>query len=48
MDQIAQGMQETSRATGEFVAGVRQSQEAAEGLTQVATELRELASQYKV
>jgi methyl-accepting chemotaxis protein len=48
MDQIAQGMQETSRATGEFVAGVRQSQEAAEGLTRVATELRELASQYKV
>jgi hypothetical protein len=30
------------------VTGVRQSQEAAEGLTQVATELRELASQYKV
>src|SRR3954447_21834995 len=48
MDQIAQGMQETSHATGEFVAGVQQSQEAAEGLPRVAGELRELASQYKL
>src|SRR3954454_1462375 len=48
MDQIAQGMQETSHATGEFVAGVQQSQAAAEGLSRVAGELRELASQYKV
>jgi methyl-accepting chemotaxis protein len=48
MDQIAQGMQETSSATGEFVAGVQQSQEAAESLSQVATGLRELAAQYKV
>jgi methyl-accepting chemotaxis protein len=48
MDQIAQGMQETSQATGEFVAGVQQSQTAAEGLNQVAAELQELAAQYKV
>jgi methyl-accepting chemotaxis protein len=41
-------MQETSSATGEFVAGVQQSQEAAESLSQVATGLRELAAQYKV
>jgi methyl-accepting chemotaxis protein len=48
MDQIAQGMQETSQATGEFVAGVQQSQAAAEGLNAVASELQELAGQYKV
>jgi methyl-accepting chemotaxis protein len=48
MDQIAQGMTETSQATGEFVAGVQQSQAAAEGLSQVASELQELAGQYKV
>jgi methyl-accepting chemotaxis protein len=48
MDQIAQGMQETSQATTEFVAGVQQSQTAAEGLNQVAAELQELAAQYKV
>src|SRR5690242_4498405 len=48
MDQIAQGMQETSHATTEFVAGVQQSQAAAEQLSGVAAELRELASQYKL
>jgi len=48
MDQIAQGMQETSQATTEFVAGVQQSQVAAEGLNKVASELQELAAQYKV
>ncbi|HEY1594033.1 MAG TPA: methyl-accepting chemotaxis protein [Thermoleophilaceae bacterium] len=48
MDQIARGMQETSQATGEFVAGVQQSQTAAEGLNAVAGQLQELASQYKV
>jgi methyl-accepting chemotaxis protein len=48
MDQIAQGMQETSGATGEFVAGVQQSQQAAEELSRVAGGLRELASQYKL
>jgi methyl-accepting chemotaxis protein len=48
MDQIAQGMQETSRATGEFVEGVQHSQDAAEGLNQVAGQLQELASRYKV
>jgi methyl-accepting chemotaxis protein len=48
MDQIASGMQETSQATTEFVAGVQQSQTAAEGLNDVARELAELAAQYKV
>src|SRR5689334_20680563 len=48
MDQIAQGMHETSHATTEFVSGVAQSQEAAEHLSGVAADLRELASQYKV
>ena len=41
-------MQETSQATTEFVAAVSQSQAAAEGLNQVASQLQELASQYKV
>ncbi len=48
MDQIAQGMQETSQATSEFVSSVQQSQTAAEGLSQVSTELKELAEQYRI
>ncbi|HEX6458939.1 MAG TPA: methyl-accepting chemotaxis protein [Thermoleophilaceae bacterium] len=48
MDQIAQGMQETSQATSEFVSSVQQSQIAVEGLTQVSTELKELAEQYRI
>jgi methyl-accepting chemotaxis protein len=48
MDQIAQGMQETSSATSEFVEGVQHSQEAAEGLNRVAGELQALASRYRV
>jgi methyl-accepting chemotaxis protein len=48
MDQIAQGMEETSRATGEFVSAVEQSQAAVEGLTQVASELEEMADAYKL
>ncbi|HYY89397.1 MAG TPA: methyl-accepting chemotaxis protein [Chloroflexota bacterium] len=48
MDQIAQGMQETSRATGEFVNGIQQSQQAAESLNQLAGQLTELASRYRV
>jgi methyl-accepting chemotaxis protein len=48
MDQIAQGMQETSQATGEFVSSVQQSQIAVEGLTQVSSELKELAEQYRI
>jgi X-X-X-Leu-X-X-Gly heptad repeat protein len=48
MDQIAQGMHEASQATTEFVAGVQQSQAAAEGLNEVASGLNRLASQYKV
>jgi methyl-accepting chemotaxis protein len=41
-------MQETSRATSEFVEGVQHSQEAAEGLNRVAGELQGLASRYRV
>jgi methyl-accepting chemotaxis protein len=48
MDQIAAGMQETSQATGEFVNSMHQSQAAAEGLSQVSSQLKELAEQYKV
>jgi methyl-accepting chemotaxis protein len=48
MDQIAQGMQETSQATSEFVNSVHQSQVAAEGLSEVSAELKELAEQYKM
>lgn len=48
MDQIAQGMTETSQAATEFVVGIQQSQAAAEQLSLVSTELKELASQYKV
>jgi methyl-accepting chemotaxis protein len=48
MDQIASGMHETSQATTEFVAGIQQSQTAAESLTKVASELEELASQYQL
>jgi methyl-accepting chemotaxis protein len=48
MDQIAQGMTETSQAATEFVAGIQQSQAAAEQLSHVSGELQELASQYKV
>jgi|tagenome__1003787_1003787.scaffolds.fasta_scaffold20985005_3 methyl-accepting chemotaxis protein len=48
MDQISQGMHETSRATGEFVNGIQQSQQAAESLNQLAGNLQEIASRYKV
>jgi methyl-accepting chemotaxis protein len=48
MDQIAAGMHETSQATTEFVAGIQQSQVAAEGLAAVSKELEELASQYQL
>ena len=40
MDQIAQGMQETSQATQDFVDGVHQSQDAAQGLSQVGEHAR--------
>jgi methyl-accepting chemotaxis protein len=48
MDQIAAGMHETSQATTEFVAGIQQSQVAAEGLASVSKELEELGSQYQL
>jgi methyl-accepting chemotaxis protein len=48
MDQIAQGMQETSQAATEFVAGIQQSQTAAEELSRISSELKELAEQYRV
>ena len=42
------GEHETSQATTEFVAGIQQSQTAAEGLTKVAQELEQIASQYRL
>ena len=38
----------TAASWEQFVAGVQQSQAAAEGLNQVASQLQELAAQYKV
>jgi methyl-accepting chemotaxis protein len=48
MDQITRGMHDTSQATAEFVAGAQESQTTAESLNQVASELQELASRYKI
>jgi methyl-accepting chemotaxis protein len=48
MDQITRGMQDTSQATAEFAAGAQESQATAEGLSQVAAQLQELASHYKI
>jgi methyl-accepting chemotaxis protein len=48
MDQIAQGMQETSQAAAEFTAAAEQTQLAGESLTAVATELKQIASRYRV
>jgi methyl-accepting chemotaxis protein len=48
MDQIAQGMLRTGEAAGSFVAGVNQSQASAESLHHVASELEELAAQYRL
>jgi methyl-accepting chemotaxis protein len=41
-------MHETSRATGEFVNGIQQSQQAAESLNRLAGNLQEVASRYRV
>jgi methyl-accepting chemotaxis protein len=48
MDQITRGMQDTSQATAELAAGAQESQATAEGLNQVATQLHELASRYRI
>ena len=48
MDQIAQAMREVQQATVQSVAGARQSQVAAEGLNDLARQLRSLTDQYKV
>jgi methyl-accepting chemotaxis protein len=48
MDQITRGMQDTSQATAEFAAGAQESQATAEGLSQVASELQQLASRYRI
>jgi methyl-accepting chemotaxis protein len=48
MDQIAQAMREVQQATVQSVAGARQSQVAAEGLNDLARQLRSLTNQYKV
>lgn len=43
MDQIVQAMREINLSTQQFVAGARESQHSAEGLTQLAGRLRELS-----
>lgn len=43
MDQIVQAMREINLSTQQFVSGARESQHSAEGLTQLAGRLRELA-----
>ncbi len=48
MDQIASAMNETHQATDQFVAGARDSLVAAEHLDEIARNLDDLASAYKV
>ena len=48
MDQIAQAMSEINQATTQFVAGARQSQTAAEGLTSLAKQLQLTTERYRV
>ena len=48
MDQIAQAMREINQATIQFVTGARQSQAAAEGLTDLAQQLQGMAERYQV
>jgi methyl-accepting chemotaxis protein len=48
MDQIAQAMREINQATVQFVAGARQSQTAAEGLTTLSRQLQALTERYKL
>ena len=48
MEQIAQAMREINQATLQFVTGAKQSQAAAEGLTDLAHELQTLAERYQV
>jgi len=47
MDQIAQAMREIGQATVQFVAGARQSEAAAQGLSDLAGELLTLANRYE-
>ncbi|MCX7671969.1 MAG: methyl-accepting chemotaxis protein, partial [Anaerolineae bacterium] len=48
MDQIAAAMRDVNQATVQFVAGARQSQTAAEGLNNLALQLRTLTERYKI
>lgn len=48
VEQIAQAMAEINQATGESVAGAQQSQLAAEDLTELARQLREMTDKYKI
>ncbi len=48
MDQIAQAMREINQATIQFVTGARQSQAAAEGLSDLAHQLQGMAERYQV
>ncbi|MCB0059270.1 MAG: HAMP domain-containing protein, partial [Caldilineaceae bacterium] len=47
MDQIVQAMREINQATVQFVAGARQSESAAQGLTDLSRDLLVLANQYE-
>ena len=47
MDQIVQAMREINQATVQFVAGARQSESAAQGLTDLSRDLLSLANQYE-
>lgn len=47
MDQIVQAMREINQATVQFVAGARQSESAAQGLTDLSRDLLVLATQYE-
>jgi methyl-accepting chemotaxis protein len=48
MDQISVGMRDASQAAGEFVSGTEEAQATVQNLNQVAAELEQLASAYKV
>jgi methyl-accepting chemotaxis protein len=48
MDQISQGMQEVNEATTQFITGSQQSQNAAEGMNELARRLLEMTEKYQV
>ena len=48
MDRIAQAMSETGQATTQFVTGAQENQSAIGGLSELASQLEERASRYKL